>query len=179
MNIRKPRRLERSVIYVSDWVDLYADRVEFPDGRIIDRHHILEFHHDFIGAVVENDEGKILFVQAYRYPLDSLEWEIPTGRVEDGETLIKGAQREVLEESGYETTDHKLIYTFNPINGISAKRFHVVTCRPGLKLGEFDRNEIRAVRWTEKEEIGRLIRNRVLKDGFTLTALLLYLNGME
>ncbi len=179
MNFKKPRRLERSVIYVSDWVDLYTDRVEFPDGRIIDKHHILEFHHDFVGVVVENRQEEILFVQAYRYPLDSLEWEIPTGRIEDGETPVKGAQREVLEESGYETSDHELIYTFNPINGISSKTFHIVNCRPGLKLGEFDRNEIRAVKWIGKNDIKKMIKNRLLKDGFTLTALLLYLCDLD
>jgi len=179
MDIKKPRRLERSVIYESDWVDLYADRVEFPGGRIIDKHHILEFHNDFVAVVVENSQGEILFVHAYRYTLDSLEWEVPTGRIEDGETPLKGAQREVIEESGYETTDHELIYTFNPINGISAKTFHIVTCRPGPRLGEFDRNEIEAVKWVSKNDIVRMIRNRLLKDGFTLTALLLYLCDLD
>jgi len=174
--ISKPRRLERSVIYMSSWVDLYCDRVELPTGKILEKYHILDFHHGSVGAVVENDKDEILMVQVFRYPTDNLEWEIPTGGMEEGEDPLQAAQREVLEESGYETHDHKLLYSFNPINGISDDTFHVIACNAGMKIGAFDRNEISDVKWLKKETLRSAIKNRRIRDGFTLTALLLYFN---
>jgi ADP-ribose pyrophosphatase len=176
MNIKKPRCLERTVIYMSSWLDLFCDRVELPTGKILEKHHILDFHYGFVGAVVENDKDEILMVHVFRYPLDSLEWEIPTGRMEEGEDPIQAAQREVLEESGYDILDPRLRYSFHPINGISDKMFHVIACRAGLKVGAFDRDEINDVKWIKKETLRNAIKNRRIKDGFTLTALLLCLN---
>ena len=167
--------MSRSVIYESPWVSLYADKVRFPGGRIIEKHHILDFHTGFVGVVVENDAGEVLLVHAYRYPLDTIEWEVVTGRMEETESPIEAARREVLEESGYETGTYRLVYSFNPINGISDKVFHVLVCRAGEKVGEFDTNEVKEIKWVDKDELKRMIKERALCDGFTLTALLLYL----
>lgn len=164
------------MIYESPWVSLYCDRVEFPAGRIIERHHVLDFHTGFIGAVIRNDRNEILMVHAYRYVLDSIEWEIPTGRIEKDENPLEAARRETLEESGYESRDLRLVYSYNPINGISDKAFHVVFGTAGEKTGEFDPNEIQAVKWVSVDKILTMIRNREITDGFTLTALLLYLH---
>ena len=173
----KPKRLSRTIIYENPWVNLYVDRVQFPDGRIIDKHHLLDFEKEAVGVLAENAEGQVLLVHVYRYTTDTIEWEIPAGAVEEGESILEAAKREVLEESGYETDDHQLIYSYYPINGISNKVFHIARCRALRKVADFDRNEVRDFRWVSRQEIERMIRDRLVRDGFTLPALLLYLIG--
>ena len=146
IKINKPKRLARSVVYESDWVNVYCDRVEFPSGRILEKHHIIEFASQAVGAVVVNDRDEILFVQVFRYATDDINWEIPGGRIEKNESPIKAAIREVREESGFETTDHRLVYSFYPINGISDEMFHVVFCKAGERTGDFDEDEINDVK---------------------------------
>jgi len=46
-------------------------------------------------CLVRNDDGRILLI---RHPRRG--WEIPQGRVEEGESLLDAARREVLEETG-------------------------------------------------------------------------------
>jgi len=171
----KPKRLSRTVIYENPWVNLYVDRVQFPDGRIIEKHHVLEFEKEAVAVVVEDAHGRILLVRAYRYTTDTIEWEVPAGIVEPGESILEAARREVREESGYETEGHELIYTYYPINGISNKVFHVVRSRGAEGTGVFDRNEVEEYRWVSRAEIQAMIRDRAVRDGYTLTALLLYL----
>lgn len=171
----KPKRLARAVIYEHPWVNLYVDRVQFPGGRVIEKHHVLEFDHPAVAALVEDDRGQVLMLQVYRYTTDSIEWGVPAGMVEQAEAVLRAAEREVLEESGYETKDHDLIYTYYPMNGISNKVFHVVRCRAGRRIADFDTNEVREVRWVSREEIQKMLSGGVVKDGLSLTALMLYL----
>ena len=171
----KPKRLSREAIYKCRWVNLYVDRVLLPNGRVIDQYHVIEFNNDAVGAVVENEENELLFVNAYRYPINCIDWEIPTGRMEDRESPEEGARREILEESGYETSGHQLLYTFHPINGISNETFHVVKCKAGDCVRSFDTDEVAGVKWVSKEKARRMIIDREITDGFTLTALLLVL----
>jgi ADP-ribose pyrophosphatase len=170
----KPKRLARTIVYENPWVNLYIDRVQFPGGRIIEQHHLLDFEKEAVGVVVENARAEILLVHAYRYPTDTIEWEIPAGSIETGETVMETAQREVWEETGYETTRPALIYSYHPMNGISNKMFHIVRSQATRKTGDFDRNEVRTFKWHTRPEIMAMIRQRRLKDGFSLTALLLH-----
>lgn len=39
MNRDFPEKLDRKVIYESDWISLYADRVRMPGGEIIESYH--------------------------------------------------------------------------------------------------------------------------------------------
>jgi len=171
------RRLARRVIYCSRWVNLYVDRVALPDGGVIDAYHVLDFERQGVAALIEDDAGQILLVQAYRYALDALSWEIPAGGMEPGEGVLATAEREALEETGYTTTGHRRLYTYYPSNGMSNQIFHIVHCRAGARVGTPDANEIKASRWVTREQARALIRDEVITDGFTLNALLLHLQA--
>jgi ADP-ribose pyrophosphatase len=171
----KPERLSRTVVYENPWVSLYVDKVQLPGGRVLDEHHVLHFGHEAVAALVENDRRQLLLVNVYRYVTDTIEWEVPAGVLEDGEAVLDAARREVLEESGYETTDHELVYTYHPMYGIADEVFHIARCQATKKLGDFDRNEVRAFRWASREEIRQMIGDGLIRGGFSLTALLLYM----
>ena len=172
----KPQRLSRAVIHESPWVNLYADKVKFPDGRVIEKHYLVDFDTEAVAALVENDIGEILLIQSYRYTTDSIEWEIPAGGIDAGESVPDAARREVFEETGYEIDLPERVYTYNPMNGISNKVFHIVRCKAVKLTGDFDRNEVKGFRWHSIGEIKEKIRARKIRDGFSLTALLLHLN---
>jgi ADP-ribose pyrophosphatase YjhB (NUDIX family) len=75
-------------------------------------------------TVVENNAGEILFIQREDFKI----WVIPGGTLDDGETLIESAKREVLEETGVnvEITGLLGIFTWN-----NAKHYSIIfTARP-------------------------------------------------
>ncbi|MDA1302538.1 MAG: NUDIX hydrolase [Proteobacteria bacterium] len=173
--MEKPKRLAREVIYEDPWVNLYADRVEYPTGRVVDRHHVLEFDKAAIAVVVRNQQDDILMIRSYRYVTDAIELEIPAGGIDPGEDILDAGGREVLEETGFHTRSHRLIYTYHPMNGIANKVFHVATAEAEENVGEFDESEVVDWRWMSKSEVRTRIRKQEIRDGYTLTALLLYL----
>jgi len=173
-----PRRLAREVIYESSWVNLYADRVEFPGGRIIDRHHFVHFEQDSVGALAENDEGQLLLVESYRYTTGTIEWELPAGRIEANESPLEGGRREVIEESGYDSVEHRLVYTFFGLIGISNIKHHIIYCRVTEQIAAFDTNEVRSVRWFSRAEIEEMVAQNVIRDAYTLISVLMWLRGI-
>jgi ADP-ribose pyrophosphatase len=175
MSVDRPRRLARRTVYENPWVSLYVDRVEFPAGYIVEEHHVLEFAKDAVAVLAENDAGQLLMVEAYRYVTNCLEWEIPAGNLEPGEAVLAAAARELVEETGYSTVDHRHLYTFTPISGIGDKVHHLVACRTTGEPAGFDRNEVRAVRWVERDEVEAIVRTSGVRDGYTLTGLLWWL----
>ncbi len=173
----KPERLGRSVIHESPWVNVYLDKIQLANGRVIEDYHILDFPYAAVTMIAENEKGEVVFSLISRYATGTTEWELPAGRVESGENALDAAQREVLEETGYTSTDHRLIYSYFPMNGNANMKFHVVLCKAGERVQDFDREEVSDVRWFTRDEIQRMLRDKVITDGFTLTALLLWLTA--
>ena len=173
----KPIRLARETIYTSEWVDLHVDRVKFPGGRIIERHHLLDFSKKGVASLVRNDANDLLLINSYRYTLDLLQWELPAGDTEVDEDPLVTAKRESLEETGYDTSEHKLIYTYYPLVGISNKVFHIVSSKVGEKKQAFDNNEVKEVRWFSCTELNYMVQKKQLTDGFSLVGILLHLQN--
>lgn len=170
----KPERLAREIVYQSPWVNLYLDKVRFPNGLVIEKFHLLDFPHAAVTAIVENDFGSIIFVRICRYTSGATDWELPAGGVEEGETIIDAARREVLEEAGYTSDNHQLMYSYYPMNGSANKLFHVVHCKVVEHSQYFDKNEVSETRWFTKDEVKQMLKDKALTDGFSLTALLLW-----
>lgn len=175
LNEQKPVRLARRTIYENPWVSLYVDRVRFPGGRIVEAHHLLHFDKEAVAAIVEDEHGRVLLVEAYRYVVDAIQWELPAGGIDPGEAILAAAAREVVEESGYHTTGHRLVASFEPINGIGDKVHHLVHCRAVGEPGVFDESEVRAVCWLSRDEAAERVRAGAIRDGYTLTGLLWWL----
>lgn len=174
----RPKRLSRKTIHKSQWVNLHVDRVEMPGGRIVEEMHVVDQPLGGVGILVLNSKGEILLEYAYRYHTGVDGWEIPAGGMDEGESAIETGKREVLEETGYETKDHKIVYIYNPLNGISNKVFHIIRCAiTDDTQKEFDTNEVREVRWFTTEEIKEMIKNKEIADGQTITAFLLHISG--
>ena len=173
---KKGEKLSRKVIYESSWLNLYVDRVRLPNDHIIEAHHVLELGAGSVSAVIEDSRGRVLLVRLYRYPSDSFEWELPAGRVEEGETPLESIQREVLEETGYRAVHYEEMLAYYPVTGVSNHRLTIFRCRAAERVGTFDAREISEVRWYEKEELRRMIQVKEIKDGLSLIGLLYHLS---
>jgi len=116
-------------------------------------------------------------VRICRYTSGTIEWELPAGGIETGESVVEAAAREVLEETGYITKEHALIYSYYPMNGSANKLFHIVHCKAIEFKQDYDRNEVSETCWFTREDVQRMVKEKVLSDGFALTAVLLWLGG--
>lgn len=167
-----PERLDRTVIYESDYVCLYADKVKLPNGNIIEKYHQIHYPHEAVSIVIFNENDEVLLIQSKRYTVMRLEWEIPAGRIEDGETKEDAARRECKEETGCTVKDLQFLCTQNPANGMSDCICHVFAAKVDTESMQFDKNEVKTKKWVSKEKVLEMLKNNETKDGVSILALL-------
>lgn len=169
---RFPRMTGRSVVYESDWISLYLDRVEMPDGSVIPVYHRLHYPYESVSCVIINDRDEILLIQSKRYATNRLEWEIPAGRVERGESAGEAARRECLEETGCTLTDLTFLCEQNPENGMSDLKVNVFAAKVETEAAVIDENEVEGKRWVHRDEVLRLLRENRIHCGVSMLSLL-------
>jgi 8-oxo-dGDP phosphatase len=105
-----------------------VDTVTMPDGTRADRE--LTEHPGAVAIVALDDADRVLVIRQYRHAVGALLWEIPAGlRDVAGEPLLAAAQRELLEETGYEAADWQILTDFLTSPGSSTERVRVFLAR--------------------------------------------------
>jgi 8-oxo-dGDP phosphatase len=158
-------------LYESDWVRLTLVDVELPDGQRFE-HHVVRATADAASLVVHDRDRGVLLLWRHRFVTDTWGWEVPAGRVDDGETPAEAARREALEETGWRPSDARLVGVYHPTNGLSDQRFHVFAADGAEHVTEPDPNEATRVAWVPVDEVQAAIARGEVTDGFSLTSLL-------
>ncbi len=167
-----PEMLDRTVIYESDWVSLYSDKVKMPDGRILDTYHKLHYPHESVSVVIINEKDEILMIQSKRYVTSRLEWEVPAGRIENNESPENAARRECLEETGCTLKDLTYLCCHNPSNGMSDLKLHVFGAKVDTETSQIDENEVNAKRWIARDKALDMLKKNETHCGISMLALL-------
>lgn len=115
--------------------------------------------------------GRILLVRQYRLPARAYLWELPAGRVDPGETVLRAAKRELLEETGYTARKWTKLVTFWASPGYVAEKMTIFAAEQ-LTAGEAQPMEDERIetRWFTLREIEALIDAGKLMDGKTIIA---------
>jgi ADP-ribose pyrophosphatase len=166
------RKLSGRRVFSGSVLDLDVDQVEEPGGVRAAREVVR--HRGSVAALPVHDDGRVVLVRQYRYPVDESVWELPAGRREPGETAAAGALRELEEEAGLagaQAEELSFFYTTPGFCDESMTIFRVtgltaVTARPEaderIEIGTFTLAQARA-----------MIATGEIREGKTLVALLL------
>ncbi len=165
---------ERSV-YESPWVSLRLVDVEVPGGARFE-HHVVRRHTPAAGVVVHDPVRGVLLLWRHRFITDTWGWEVPAGRVEEGEQVAAAAAREVLEETGWSPGPLTHLVGYHPTNGVSDTRFELFAAAGASYVGEpSDPSEADRVEWVPVEQVRDLVRSGEVTDGLSLSALMWWL----
>jgi ADP-ribose pyrophosphatase len=126
-----PERLRSEVAFEGRLITVRVDDVRLPTGKETVREVVEHTGSAVILPVTE--QGEILFVRQYRYPIGQELIELPAGLVDDGETPLETARRELTEETGHVSDNWREIATCYPSAGFADERvtiFLAQNCLP-------------------------------------------------
>jgi ADP-ribose pyrophosphatase len=109
--------LSSTVLHNSRVFQLVRDEVIEPSGARVHREIVRHPGSVVILALDERgSEPRVLLIRQYRYAADQELWELPAGRIDEGEEPLAAAQRELAEETGYTASEWKpaLLYYASP-----------------------------------------------------------------
>jgi ADP-ribose pyrophosphatase len=116
-----------------------------------------------------DSRGRILLVRQYRLPARQYLWELPAGRLDPGESLLKAAKRELAEETGFKAKKWDKLAEFYPSPGFLSEKMTIFLATE-LTAGEATpmEDERIEVRWFSRRELGEWIQTGKIKDAKTM-----------
>lgn len=116
--------LSSRTLYEDKWVRLRGDTCRTAGDHVVSDYHVLEYPH--WSHVVALDGDHIILVRQFRHGAGSMSLELPGGMVDADDTdIAQAAARELLEETGYQADQIRLIASLSPNAATHANKAHV------------------------------------------------------
>ena len=149
---------------------LYRDQVTLPNG--VDTTLEVIRHPGAAAIVPLTAEGRVLLLRQYRYAVDDWIWEIPAGTLEEGESPLACARRELAEETGFSAAQWHPLGVITPLPAYSDEKIHLFRAEALLPAeSRLDVDEIVEVHDFAFEEALAMIAAGTICDAKTISGL--------
>jgi 8-oxo-dGTP pyrophosphatase MutT (NUDIX family) len=116
--------------YKGGVVSIRVDEVAMP-GSLVAKRDVL-VHPGSVGILVLDDSGdipKVLVLRQYRHPVQRRLWELPAGLLDENESALAAAKRELEEETHLHARDWRVLLDAYTSPGISDEAVRIYLAR--------------------------------------------------
>ena len=111
---RKWRVLKSTpLLNLGPWLNVRQEVVELPNGTQIPAWFVMDFP-NWVNVIAITQEGDFVMIDQYRHALGKTHYELVAGVVDEGETPLQAAMRELSEETGYEGGEWQAFMQLSP-----------------------------------------------------------------
>src|SRR5580692_8435967 len=175
--------LSSEVVFKGSLFRVLHDKIVEPSGKHNER-DIIRHNGSVVILAIDASKSKknpwIVIERQYRHAANQYLWELPAGKLDAGEDALTGAKRELAEETGYSAKKWKPLVEYYASPGFLGESMKVFVAE-GLIAGEAhpEADEEIEFRLVKLSDVLKMIEKGAIKDGKTLTSVLLYarING--
>jgi ADP-ribose pyrophosphatase len=166
------------VVYQGPLFRVLHDKLIEPSGKPNER-DVIRHNGSVVILAIDSSKSKknpwIVVERQYRHAANQYLWELPAGKLEPGEDPLAGAQRELAEETGYSAKKWKPLVEYYASPGFLGESMKVFLAE-GLVAGDAhpEADEEIEFRLVKLSDVLKMIERGAIKDGKTLTSVLLY-----
>jgi 8-oxo-dGTP pyrophosphatase MutT (NUDIX family) len=163
------------------WGTIRKDVCQTNEGKIIDPYYVYEFP-TWVTAVAVTRDNKLILERQYRYALDTTNYEIPGGCVDDTDPSLEAAiARELLEETGYRFDHYEYLgkTSSNPSTNNNWMHMFLATGGRYEQEQQLDHNEEIEVYLFSVEEVKKMLAENQIIQSMHVTALFYALPKIE
>jgi len=173
----------RTLIDRLPWYRIEEQRIELPDGRVIDDFPRMDLR-DYAIVVALTPARELLTHRMYRHGVGRVTLDLVAGLIEDGEEPLLAAQRELREETGYESGDWSALGSYVVNSNYGCGRMHAFVARDARRVtqpnsGDLEEMELVLRPFTVAVEDLRAGRFELLSAAAALALALVHLKTSE
>lgn len=170
--LASPQLGAKQVIYKDRYQQIYKITADFGSFT---KEYFVRDSGKRAGLVVAQG-GSVLLVRQYRLLIDGLSWEIPGGKVDDGETPEVAAVRECLEEAGVRCQNLKPLLSYHPGLDIVHNPTYVFYTEDFVETAREHLNVSEVIQhlWIPLGHCIEMVFAQQIVDGLSIVALLAY-----
>ena len=163
--------LGKEDVYAGKKLKVSVEAIRLPSGRETKREVI---RHPGAAAIVPLiAPGVVVLIKQFRYCVGKVLWEIPAGTLEEGETPMECAERELIEESGYRAGKLEPMGGFFPAPGFCTEYLSVFLATELEPCASApDADEVISAHKVSLDEALRMIDDGEIVDAKTIVGLL-------
>lgn len=170
-----PKLIQRTLVFEESLVKIQRDQLQI-DQHTPYTYYTLVTPPRAVVILASTEEGAYLLTEEYRHPTGHILLSCPGGYIDTGEDPLEAAQRELLEETGFQAQSFTLMGEAFPYAGFSCqKTFYVhaqkacFASRPKLEASEIIQNKL-----LTPDALNQAIQAGTHLDGNLCTALFFY-----
>lgn len=151
-----------------------TDEVLEPTGIRVRRDVVRHSGSVVVLAVDESSlTPRVLLEKQYRHAAGKFLYELPAGRIDEGEPELRAAQRELLEETGYSARRWKRVLRFWASPGFVAEAMSLYLARE-LRRGraEPEDDEVIEIKFVALERAVAMVMHGTIEDAKTIAGVL-------
>jgi ADP-ribose pyrophosphatase len=128
-----------------------------------------------VAVLAIDDDDEAILVNEFRYPVGYV-LEIPAGNIDKGETPLKCAKRELLEETGYKEKNIEHLSRFFPKLGYNTQIIDCYVATELTKISEpnLDEDELITVKKIKFRKLLNMVNNGKISGSYTICAVMIY-----
>jgi len=164
--------VSQSAVYENEWIRVDHHEVLRPSGRP-GIYGTVHFKNHATGVVPIDDNGNVVLVGQYRFPLGAYSWEVPEGGGDHSAPALESVKRELREECGLTANCWAEILSLDLSNSVTDER-----CTAFLAWELFESpsqpdetERLQVVRIPFWEAVGKVQRGEI-RDAISVAALL-------
>lgn len=155
------------------------DTVKLPDGTVIEGYGVTHLPGGVIVVATDENDNLIMF-EEYKYAVNDRVLTFPAGGIDAGETPETAAARELLEETGYQSTELQLLARLYPYPSKIDNANYIVRAANARKVTDVEHEPtetIGDIRLVPREELNNLRNEPFLNTTYMIAALTLAFPG--
>lgn len=167
------KKISSELLYDGKIMKVYLDDVALPDGKRAKREFI---RHCGGAAVLFIKDGCVALVKQFRYAYGKETYEIPAGKIDEGEQIERAALRELEEETGYRAEKAERFLEIYPSPGYTDEIIHIFKVNKADFVGEkLDDGEFLNCEFMPLDSVLKRIERGEICDAKTVSAVYKYL----
>lgn len=166
------KTLSSRQVYQNPWTRLREDIAQMPNGKTT-IYGVVECG-ECVGVLPFIDDQQVVLVRQYRYVFsEDHRWEMPTGGVKQGESLLEAAHRELREEIGYDASKLEHINTYYTSKSVMHEIAHLYIGRDLIQIQSIpDETEFLEIETFPFDQVLQMVLKSEIRDSMTILAVL-------